>query len=64
MKRCCFPENFFASNVGVLPVVLDGCQAVDSGLVLSVPRLDLLGHRARRALRRQLKQHARHTRVA
>jgi hypothetical protein len=55
MKHCCWGGHLFASNVGVLPAVPDGC-VLDPGVVLSVPSADFghRGHRRRKRLRHAL----------
>jgi hypothetical protein len=55
MKNCCWGGHLFASNVGVLPTVPDGCL-LNARVVLSIPTKDLgcKPKRRRRRLRRAL----------
>ena len=50
MKHCCWAGHLFASNVGVLPTVPDGC-ILDPRIVLSVPSKDF-GTRLKKRQRR------------
>lgn len=54
MKRCCWGGFLFASNVGVLPTVPDGC-VLDPRVVISIPKKDL-GHKGK--IRRKRLRHA------
>lgn len=54
MKRRCWGGFFFASNVGVLPTIPDGC-ILDPRVVLAIPKKDL-SHKGK--IRRKRLRHA------